>query len=220
MNRNVAFVVCAETQYMLDKICYNMSSSTSTFFIHLYPPSFFTDVLINAFRDAQNRFRDPDFSDYSARYLKTYDAIRHYQETTQLVLPFNWTKVNGNPLPKFSEALGNILTIPVNTPGRNHTENTLYALENALLYQRFLGCRAVLTDSSIPIFSGDEFSHFFIDHIPPAFRGWLPDNDLDSEMTQQAFKQLCNMHSIRSKIGSIETGDLVRLIRSLNYDCT
>ena len=209
--------VC-RTQYMLDKICYNVSGNTSTFFIHLYPPSFFTDVLIKAFRDAQNRFRDPDFSDYSARYLKTYDAIRHYQETTQLVLPFNWTKVNGNPLPKFSEALGNILTIPVNTPGGNHTENTLYALENALLYQRFLGCRAVLTDSSIPIFSGDEFSHFFIDHIPPAFRGWLPDNDLDSEMTQQAFKQLCNMHSIRSKIGSIETGDLVRLIRSLNYD--
>ena len=209
--------VC-RTQYMLDKICYNVSGSTSTFFIHLYPPSFFTDVLIKAFRDAQNRFRDPDFSEYSARYLKTYDAIRHYQETTQLVLPFNWTKVNGNPLPKFSEALGNILTIPVNTPGGNHTENTLYALENALLYQRFLGCRAVLTDSSIPIFSGGEFSHFFIDHIPPAFRGWLPDNDLDSGMTQQAFEQLCNMHSIRSKIGSIETNDLVRLIRSLNYD--
>ena len=208
--------VC-RTQYMLDKICYNMSSSTSTFFIHLYPPSFFTDVLIKAFRDAQNRFRDPDFPSV---YLKTYDAIRHYQETTQLelILPFSRTKVNGNPLPKFSEALGNILTIPVNTPGGNHTENTLYALENALLYQRFLGCRAVLTDSSIPIFSGGEFSHFFIDHIPPAFRGWLPDNDLDSEMTQQAFEQLCNMHSIRSKIGSIETNDLVRLIRSLNYD--
>ena len=76
----------------------------------------------------------------------------------------------------------------------------------------------MLTDSSIPIFSGDEFSHFFIDHIPPAFRGWLPDNDLDSEMAQQAFDQLLNMHSIRSKIGSIETDDLVRLIRSLNYD--
>ena len=174
-------------------------------------------MLINAFRDAQNRFRDPDFPSV---YLKTYDAIRHYQETAQLelILPFSRTKVNGNPLPKFSEALGNILTIPVNTPGGNHTENTLYALENALLYQRFLGCRAVLTDSSIPIFSGGEFSHFFIDHIPPAFRGWLPDNDLDSEMTQQAFEQLCNMHSIRSKIGSIETNDLVRLIRSLNYD--
>ena len=207
--------VC-RTQYMLDKICYNATSSTSTFFIHLYPPSFFTDGLIQAFRDAQNRFRDPDFPSV---YLKTYDAFRTYREKTQLVLPVSQTKSNGNPLPKFSEALGNILTIPVNTPGQNnHTENILYAIENALLYQRFLGCRAVLTDSSIPLFSGDEFNYFFIDHIPPAFRGWLPDNDLDSEMTQQAFDQLLNMHSIRSKIGSIETDDLVRLIRSLNYD--
>ena len=207
--------VC-RSQYILDKICYNMTSSTSTFFIHLYPPSFFTDVLINAFQAAQNRFRN---SDFPSVYLKTYDAFRTYREKAQLVLPVSQTKSNGNPLPKFSEALGNILTIPVNTPGQNnHTENVLYAIENALLYQRFFGCRAVLTDSSIPLFSGDEFSHFFIDHIPPAFRGWLPDNDLDSDMTQKAFEQLCNLHGIRSKIGSFETDDLVRLIRSLNYD--
>ena len=125
--------VC-RTQYMLDKICYNVTSNTSTFFIHLYPPSFFTDVLIKAFRDAQNRFRDPDFPSI---YLKTYDAFRNYREKGQLVLPVSQTKSNGNPLPKFSEALGNILTIPVNTPGQNnHTENILYAVKNALLYQR------------------------------------------------------------------------------------
>ncbi|MDE0685651.1 MAG: type I-D CRISPR-associated protein Cas10d/Csc3, partial [Candidatus Poribacteria bacterium] len=90
--------VCSicRTQYMLDKICYNMSNSTSTFFVHLYPPSFFTDVLIQAFRDAQSRFRDPDFPSV---YLKTYDAFRTYQETAQLVLPVSQTKSNGNPIP-------------------------------------------------------------------------------------------------------------------------
>ena len=211
--------VCSicRTQYMLDKICYNVGGSTATFFIHLYPISYFTDVFIKAFRAAQSRFQNPDFPSV---FLKTDDALRHYQETTQLelILPFSRTKVNGNPLPKFAEALGNILTIPVNTPGKNHTEEVLYAIENALLYQRFLGCRAVLTDSSIPLFSGNEFSHFFIDHIPPAFREWLPDNNLDSDMTQQAFEQLLKLHSIRSKIGSIDSDDLVRLIRSLNYD--
>ena len=211
--------VCSicRTQYMLDKICYNVGGSTTTFFIHLYPISSFTDVFINGFRAAQSRFHNPDFPSV---FLKTDDALRHYQETTQLelILPFSRTRVNGNPLPKFSEALGNILTIPVNTPGKNHTEEVLYAIENALLYQRFLGCRAVLTDSSIPLFSGDEFSHLFIDHIPPAFRGWLPDNNLDSDMTQQAFEQLLKLHSIRSQIGSIDADDLVRLIRSLNYD--
>ena len=209
--------VCSicRTQYMLDKICYNVGGSTATFFIHLYPISFFTDVFIRAFQRAQENFSNPDFPSV---FLKTDDALRTYREKTQLELKFSWTKINGNPLPKFSEALGNILTIPVNTPGKNHTEEVLYAIENALLYQRFLGCRVVLTDSSIPLFSGDEFSHFFIDHIPPAFRGWLTDNDLDSDMTQQAFEQLLKLHSIRSQIGSIDADDLVRLIRSLNYD--
>lgn len=207
--------VC-RTQYMLDKICYNVTSSTSTFFIHLYPPSFFTDRLIKAIRDAYNRFRDPDFPSV---YINTYNAFRIYRERAQLELPVSKTKSNGNPIPEFSEALGNILTIPVNTPGQNnHAENILFAIKNALLYQRFLGCRAVLTDSSIPLFSADEFSHFFIDHIPSAFRGWLPYNDLDSDMTKQVFDQLINLHNIQVKIGSFETDDLVRLIRSLNYD--
>lgn len=203
------------TQYMLDKICYNKAGNTATFFIHLYPISFFTDVFIHAFRGAQERFRDPDFPSV---FLKTDDALRHYQESAQLVLPFSKKRINGNPLPKFSEALGNILTIPVNTPGDKHTEEALYAIENALLYQRFLGCRAMLTDSSIPLLSGDEFNHFFIDHIPLAFRGWLPDNNLNSDMTQRAFGQLLKLHKIRSLIGSIDADDLVRLIRSLNYD--
>ena len=206
--------VC-RTQYMLDKLCYNVGGSTATFFIHLYPISFFTDVFIRAFQRAQQNFENPDFPSV---FLKADDALRNYQENTQLELTFSRTKVNGNPLPKFSEAIGNILTIPVNTPGNNHTENMLFAIENALLYQRFLGCRAVLTDSSIPLFSADEFSHLFVDHIPTAFRGWLPDNNLNSDITQKAFKQLLKLHTIRSKIGSIDANDLVRLIRSLNYD--
>lgn len=209
--------VCSicRTQYMLDKICYNVGGSTTRLSIHLYPISFFPNVLIRAFQRAQENFSNPDFSSV---FLKTDDVLRTYQEKTELELEFSWTKINGNPLPKFSEALGNILTIPVNTPGKNHTEDVLYAIENALLYQRFLGCRAVLTDSPIPLFSGDEFSHLFIDHIPPAFGGWLPDNDLDSDTTQQVFEQLLKLHSIRSQIGSIDADDLVRLIRSLNYD--
>ena len=209
--------VCSicRTQYMLDKLCYNVGGSTATFFIHLYPTSFFTDVFIRAFQRAQQNFQNPDFPSV---FLKTDDVLRSYQEKTQLELTFSWTKVNGNPLPKFSDAIGNILTIPVNTPGNNHTENILFAIENALLYQRFLGCRAVLTDSSVPLFSGVEFNHLFVDHIPAAFRGWLPDNNLNSDITRQTFELLLKLHSIRSKIGSIDADDLVRLIRSLNYD--
>ena len=201
-------------QYMLDKLCYNVTKNTTTFFIHLYPPSFFTDVLINAFKAAQERLLNADFS--SIR-LNTSNVFRTYRADGKLELEFNWEKNNGNPLPKFSEALGNILTIPVNALGDNHTEKVLFAVENALIYQRFLGCRAVLTDSSIPLFTSTD-NHLFVDHIPSALRGWLPDNSFNSEETQLIFKQLQHLCEIQAKIGHYDYTDLVRLIRTLNGD--
>ena len=201
-------------QYMLDKLCYNVTKSTTTLFIHLSSPSFFTDVLINAFKAAQERLLNADFS--SIR-LNTSNVFRTYQADGKLELEFNWEKNNGNPLPKFSEALGNILTIPVNAPGNNHTEKVLFAVENALIYQRFLGCRAVLSDSSIPLFSSTD-NHLLIDHIPPALRGWLPSNSFNSKETQLIFKQLQHLCEIQAKIGSYDSTDLIRLIRTLNSD--
>ena len=201
-------------QYMLDKLCYNVTKSTTRFFIHLAPPSFFTDVLINAFKAAQERLLNADFS--SIR-LNTSSVFRTYQADGKLELEFNWEKNNGNPLPKFSEALGNILTIPVNAPGDNHTEKVLFAVENALIYQRFLGCRAVLTDSSIPLFTSTD-NHLFIDHIPPALRGWLPNNSFNSKEIKSVFKQLQHLCEIQAKIESYDSTDLVRLIRALNSD--
>lgn len=201
-------------QYMLDKLCYNVTKNTTTFFIHLYPPSFFTDVLINAFKAAQERLLNAGFSLTSIR-LNTSKVFRTYQEDGKLELEFNWEKDEGNPLPEFSEALGNILTIPVNAPGDNHTEKVLFAVENALIYQRFLGCRAVLTDTSIPLFSSTD-NHLFIDHIPPALRGWLPSNGFDRKETQLVFEQLQHLCEIQAKIGPYDYTDLVRLIRTLN----
>ena len=208
--------VCSicRTQYMLDKLCYNVTKNTTTFFIHLYSPSFFTDVLINAFKAAQERLLNADFS--SIR-LDTSKVFRTYREDGKLELEFRWEKNNGNPLPKFSEAFGNILTIPVNTQGNNHTEKVLSAIENTLIYQRFLGCRAVLTDSSMPLFSSTD-NHLFIDHIPPALRGWLPNNSFDSKETQLVFKLLQHLCEIQAKIESFDHTDLVRLIRTLNND--
>ena len=201
-------------QYMLDKLCYNVTKNTTTFFIHLYPPSFFTDVLINAFKAVQERLLNADFSSIC---LNTSKVFRTYEKDGKLELEFNWEKDEGNPLPEFSEALGNILTIPVNAPGDNHTEKVLFAVENALIYQRFLGCRAVLTDSSIPLFSSTD-NHLFVDHIPPALRGWLPNNSFNNKETQLVFKQLQHLCEIQAKIESDDYTDLVRLIRTLNSD--
>ena len=199
-------------QYMLDKLCYNVTKNTTTFFLHLYPPSFFTDVLINAFKAAQERLLNADFSSIG---LDTSKVFSTYRKDGKLELEFKWEKNKGNPLPKFSEAFGNILTIPVNTQGNKHTEKILSAIENTLIYQRFLGCRAVLTDSSIPLFSSTD-NHLFIDHIPLPLRGWLPRNSLNREEAQLVFNQLQHLCEIQAKIGTDDYTDLIRLIRTLN----
>ena len=72
-----------------------------------------------------------------------------------------------------------------------------------------------MTDSSIPLFSSTD-NHLFIDHIPPALRGWLPSNSFDSKETQLVFKQLQHLCEIQAKIGTFDYTDLVRLIRTLN----
>lgn len=199
-------------QYVLDKICYQALGNTKTLFAHLYPCSFFTDTFIHAFRGALTRIKDLDFG---AILLKTEQVFRDYQEKAFLTLTYAGTKVNGNPLPKFSEALGNILTIPINAPGDNDTDKMLFALSNALIYQRFLGCRVVLTESSIPVFAGNEFDHFFIDNIPTAFQSLIRHNDLNSEGTQELFEKIRLLYEIKSKIVILESRDFLKLIRSI-----
>ena len=54
---------------------------------------------------------------------------------------FSAAKRNGFPLPKFSEIQGNQLIFPINCMGKNESERFLFALENALLMQRYLGCK-------------------------------------------------------------------------------
>ena len=203
--------VC-RVQYVIDKLCYRMLGNTKTFYAHLYPCSFFTSSFLHAFRSALDRLKQPGFE---AILLKTDQVFRHLREDSFLRLSYSATKVNGNPLPQFSEAIGNILTIPINAPGDNDTDKMLFALSNALIYQRFLGCRIVLTESSIPIFTGNDFNHLFIDNLGIAFQGIIPHSDLNSTETQALFERMILLYEIKSQIGILDSRDFIKLIRSI-----
>jgi CRISPR-associated protein Csc3 len=77
----------------------------------------------------------------------------------------------GLALPQYSELVGNVLIFPFNCPGDNDAEEFLFALQNALVMQRFLGCKAVLTPSPVTTVGRDNFSDLFVDGIPIGFEG-------------------------------------------------
>lgn len=213
--RNVCEICRA--QFLLDKLTYTaVGDKTRTYFVHLYPYSFFTAYYINAFRRQLDDWRG---ANVSSVLLKVDEVYKGFRETGQLAPRFAPTKVNGTPVPTFSEIIGNVITEPINAPGDNDTERFMFALENALVLKLFMGCRATLTDSDIPLFADEEAADFLIDNVPPAFRGLLPTNSLTWEQTRDLWKTMNLLHQIKSLIFDPKGSDpMVALVRVLDDD--
>jgi len=203
------------TQFTLDRLCYRVSKDTKTYYIHLYPHSFFTDVFIEGFKRAQEKLLGENVSSV---IIDTNDALRQLEERGSIRLKLKGSKVAGNPLPTFSESQGNILTVPVNAPGDNDSERFLFALENALIYRKLLGCRLTLTGSSIPLFVGDEFNEMFIDAFPPVFRGIIPDNNLTASESERLLDQMITLHRINLRVRDLKRREnsMMTLIRAMD----
>jgi len=212
--RNVCEVCRA--QFLLEKLSYNVIRKSKTYFAHLYPYSFFTADYLNAFRQQLGDWRG---AGVSSALLKVDEVHKDFRESGQLSLRFAPTKVNGNPVPRFSEVIGNVITEPVNAPGDNDTERFLFALENALILKLFVGCRAVLSDSDIPPLSAGEAVDFLIDSAPPAFRGLLPASSLTWQQSHELWDLMVLLHQVKPLVFEPKGGDpLVALVRALDGD--
>jgi CRISPR-associated protein Csc3 len=214
--------VC-RVQFTIEKLTRRSMKGIKTVFLHLYPYAFYTDLFLVALR---NEVQSILSEDISVVFPKTDDAFRALLGGGRVNLSFALRNRQGNAyqnglaLPQFSETIGNVLTFPLNCPGDNDAEQFIFALQNALLLQRFFGCRVLLTESAIPILSGRDFSDFFVDCIPSGFEGLLPRNDLDATAVATlwddilaSFSLLPDLYIPRGK--KSQQGVLVTLVRSL-----
>ncbi len=104
--------------------------------------------------------------------------------------------MNGVALPNFSDAVGNIPTLPLNSPGSNYGQQFLFALTHAMAVADFFGCRVVMSRSLVPLFSGDYLDEhqlsFVVDGVPRNMRWLLPadeycfKNSLQPDQEEQA----------------------------------
>jgi len=217
--RNVCEICRA--QFILDKLSYpTIGDKTRTYFIHLYPYSFFTTDYINAFR---RQLDDWHGADVSSALLRADEVYKDFGALQQFVPRFiNSEKRIGISIPPYSDIVANVFTISLNAPGTNDTERFLFALENALVLKLFMGCRATLTDSDIPLFSDDEAADFLIDNVPPTFRGLLPTNSLTWEQTRNLWEMLTLLHQIKDLVidrqAKKKHDPLVPTIRALDGD--
>ncbi|MCX6031809.1 MAG: type I-D CRISPR-associated protein Cas10d/Csc3 [Chloroflexi bacterium] len=186
-------------QFTLEKLTHQSLKGTKTIFLHLYPYSFYTDVFLVALRA---EVQDILAQDTAVIFTKTDDAFQGWLQSGQVRLTFATRNKQGNPfqnglaLPQFAEAIGNVLTFPLNCPGDNDSEQFLFALQNALLLQRFFGCKVLMTDSAVPVLSSADFGDLYVDNAPLSFLGLLPGNDLDTRALAALWDDFLALHSL------------------------
>ncbi|HEU0002186.1 MAG TPA: type I-D CRISPR-associated protein Cas10d/Csc3, partial [Ktedonobacteraceae bacterium] len=145
--------VCAvcRAQYILEKLAWRShgdkyGAEQVTFYLHLFPYSFFTQPLLRAWWVSIDRLRD---SEHSAFFIRPEDYFHHLKEVEEGIRGYP-TSTNGLGLPTLSEALSNTPVLPIIAPGDNYGVQFMLALEMAVILGRWFECRAILSRLPIP----------------------------------------------------------------------
>jgi CRISPR-associated protein Csc3 len=199
--KNICLVCRA--QFILEKLNRLSAKNVKTFYLHLYPYTFYTVVFIKALCDEVNELLA---TDTTVVMLGSDDVLRETSGHSSLPLRLIPRTKAGKPhtfglaLPHYAEFVGNVIIFPMNCPGGNDAEQFLFALQNVLVMQRFLGCKAVLTSSPVSPVSRDAFNDFFVDGVPLGFEGLLPEPDLDRQGLNELWGRMGALIRLRSEL--------------------
>jgi CRISPR-associated protein Csc3 len=128
------------------------------------------------------------------------------------------TKKWGILVPKFPETIGGQITISVNPPtGEKTNQSTqfLFNLSHLLFLTRTFNLRGILSKSSVPPLTARDFKKIFIDHVPLSFMALIPANDMDATGYNKLWEKLLSLYALRSSYNSWEDDDIVKLARTL-----
>ena len=197
--------VCAvcRAQYILEKLAWRShgdkyGAEQVTFYLHLFPYSFFTQPLLRAWWVSINRLRD---SEHAAFFLDT----RHYFRNAETVLEDIQgipTSTNGLGLPTLSEALSNTPILPIVAPGDSYGVQFMLALEMAVILGRWFECRVLLSRLPIPPFN---LCHEHVEGKPvalmvegmPRNMSWLvPATSMHRGQVEDLHRKLGSLHQL------------------------
>jgi CRISPR-associated protein Csc3 len=139
------------------------SPGYTTFYLYLYPHTYFTAPFLQAWINEMQRLRDMDST---AFYINIAQAFRVWATKEFVQIPIIPTKINGVALPQLAEATRNIPLLPINAPGQNYGEQFLVALEKAVLLRAFFGCRVVLSRLPTSPIDANSLQTIFVDGLP------------------------------------------------------
>lgn len=193
-------------QFTLEKLSHQAGNG-KTIYLHIYPYTFYTDIFLQAVRDEIHELLSQDVT---VVFPRSDAAFQSFLADNRVELPLALRHSNGKAyqngivLPRHTEIIGNMLIFTLNCPGKNDSEQFLFGLQNALIIQRYFGCKAVLTDSAVPILDKDDFADLFVDNAPLGFEGLLPQDDFDRAALDRLWNDVLILHRLRKELYNSE----------------
>jgi CRISPR-associated protein Csc3 len=173
--------VCAvcKLQFLLEKLNYPDVRGENPVYFHLFPYSFLTAPFISGLQTTMRRILEQDVTT-RALLPNTEQAFRagnvaelRFAARTKDDRTYSY----GLYLPRYSETVGNLLIFPFNPPGNNDSQRFLSALWNAMLLQRYFGCKVLLSEAPVATLDKESVADLFVDNVALSCRGLIARND-------------------------------------------
>lgn len=201
--RNVCDV--CRMQYILEKLAWQshrdkQGSEQVTFYLHLFPYSYFTQPLLLAWWQSIQRLRD---GDHTALFLDTKTYFREWEQVYQghqgeIPLRYYHKGREGLGIPSLSEALSNTPVLPLIVSSSNYGKQFLIALEKTILLARWFDCRVILSRLPVPLlnlaneFIGEQPIALMVENAPRSMNWLVP----QAAFTRDDVNTLCRKLSI------------------------
>lgn len=218
-----------QTQFLVERLSYLEIRGEHTVYLHLFPYAYQTQPFVVALRRVMQNLQR---SDLRALWLDGDRAMQRYTDTQHVIAPMLTHSRQGKPhvygvyLPSHADALiGNLLILPLNPAGENDTERFLFALEYALILQRYFGCRVVLSASPVVPFDQYSLGDLNVDMTPLSCRGLVDQNvyrqfkehSAKQGQLPQLWRQLTALYTIKRRISTGQDDPLPALVEALAF---
>jgi CRISPR-associated protein Csc3 len=189
-------------QYTADKLAWTnhrdkQGKEQRTFYLHLFPHSFFSEPFLVAWERAVSRVAREG---HTAFLVNADRYFRDWQAEEPTPIRIHRTRVNGVALPRLPETIGNTPVLALHSPGDNYGDQFLRVVETAVILQRFFDCRILVSRLPIPPLPPTAFQSLFFEGIPAILRGLLPADNLDAHDADVLFQRLRALHLARAEL--------------------
>lgn len=215
-NRDPKRNVCdiCRTQFILEKLAWRshrdkQGSEQVTFYLHLFPYSYFTQPMLLAWWQSIVALRD---TDHTALFLDTQGYFSEWERAKDLqveVSPrYYRSSIEGLGIPTLSDALSNTPVLPLIISGSNYGLQFLLALEKTALLANWFDSRVILSRMPVPSLNlaneriGDEPVALLVEN-PPQSMSWLvPQTTMTRKDVETLCRKLCKVHQLADKLSA------------------